>query len=185
MYKRQDENGQFLITGITPVKHDIQVSKAGFQSQTLSIDVPSQRLKDITPKSPISLQPMSLTPIPIATAQLVPTPKATPGLTPIPTRRPGLITDFETWGTWTRGEENWGTFTQSEEQVSGGSYSGKFTYNFPVDPNNYLVYRQTIPIAGQPTALKIMVYGDGSGNFLNTWVQDANCLLYTSPSPRD
>ena len=100
-------------------------------------------------------------------------PKATATPSPL-----GLIADFETWGTWTRGVETWGTFTQSTEQVVGGSYSGKFIYAFPAVPNNYLVYRQTTPIAGQPSALKIMVYGDGSGNYLNAWVQDANNQLW-------
>jgi hypothetical protein len=176
-----DTNGQFLITGIAPGKHNVLISKAGFETQTLSsFEVPRQRLKDMTKESPIVLRPISLTPTATPTARAIPVRTATPGLTPITVRTatPGLITDFETWGTWRRGDQAWGTFTQSQEQVSGGSYSGKFTYNFPAVADNFLVYRQTIAIAGQPAALKIMVYGDGSGNYLNAWVQDANGQIW-------
>lgn len=161
---KADENGQFLVTGLTPGNHNIQFSKAGFQTQSLPVDVPSQRLMEVTQ---INLK--AATPTPNATA--------IPKRTPAPSR-PGLITDFENWGTWKRGDEAWGTFTQSKEQVYAGSYSGKLTYSFPATSNNYLVFRQTISIAGQPVALRIMVYGDGSGNFLNAWVQDANGQLW-------
>ena len=71
-----------------------------------------------------------------------------------------------------------GTFTQSKEQVYAGSYSGKITYNFPAVSNNYLVFNQSIPIAATPAALKIMVFGDGSNNFLNAWVKDAKGLVW-------
>jgi hypothetical protein len=161
---KADDNGQFLVTGLAPGKHNIQFSQAGFQTQSLPVDVPSQRLVEATQ---INLK--AATPTAVATA--------TPKRTPTPTHL-GLITDFETWGTWKRGDEAWGTFTQSKEQVYAGSYSGKLTYSFPATSNNYLVFRRTISIAGQPAALRIMVYGDGSGNFLNAWVQDANGQLW-------
>ena len=126
---------------------------------------------------------MDISKLAVATAPTVPThatPTQPPTRTPsrVATIRPELITDFEAWGTWTRGNEAWGTFTQSQEQVYAGSYSGKFIYNFPAVSNNYLVFRQVIPIDRQPSALRIMVYGDGSGNFLNAWVQDANDQLW-------
>lgn len=161
---KADENGQFLVTGLTPGNHNIQFSKVGFQTQSLPVDIPSQRLVEVTQ---INLKAAAPTPVATATPKRTPTPS-----------RPGLITDFETWGTWKRGDEAWGTFTQSKEQVYAGSYSGKLTYSFPATSNNYLVFRRTISIAGQPAALKVMVYGDGSGNFLNAWVQDANGQLW-------
>lgn len=191
-----DENGQFLIIGLEEGEHTIQLTKADFKTQTLSINVDKQRLIDITKNSPISLQPLDLTPIPKVTRGLTSIPKATPGLTPIPKatatptpipkatptptpiRRPGLITDFETWGTWRRGDQAWGTFTQSKEQVYIGANSGKITYGFPASSDNFVVFLQTIPIPGQPASLKIMVYGDGSASFLNAWVQDANNQLW-------
>ena len=141
---------------------------------------PSQEPVGTTLESPTPPPPPTPTTTPTIIAPTpTPVPTTPPSPTPAPTRtplpsRPGLIADFETWGNWTRGNEAWGTFAQSQEQAAAGSSSGKFTYNFPAVPNNYLVYRRTLPIAGQPAALQIMVFGDGSGNFLNAWVQDAN-----------
>ncbi|RME50270.1 MAG: hypothetical protein D6790_21455, partial [Caldilineae bacterium] len=37
---------------------------------------------------------------------------------------------------------------------------------------NFVVFLQSLPISGQPTALTAWVYGDGQGNFFNAWVQD-------------
>lgn len=92
---------------------------------------------------------------------------------------PGLIADFETWGTWKRGDEPWGTFVQSSDQQYDGKFSGKLVYDFPAGTaNNYVVFRRTIPITGQPTALRSQVFGDGSQHFLNAWVQDANGQLW-------
>ncbi len=95
--------------------------------------------------------------------------------------KPGVLTSFEPFGTWRRGDEAWGTFTQSTEQARSGSYSGKFDYDFPAnvpDDRNYVVFMQTIPIGGEPQELTAQVYGDGSGNFLNTWVKDASGQLW-------
>lgn len=89
-----------------------------------------------------------------------------------------LITDFEQFGAWKRGDEAWGVFEQSGEQAVSGRSAGKFTYDFPAAENNYIVYRNTLPITGQPNALGIQVYGDGSTHFLNAWVQDANGQLW-------
>ena len=106
-----------------------------------------------------------------AASKKLPTPK------PV-AKRPGEITGFETWGAWKRGDEAWGTFTQSKEQVYAGSFSGKIAYRFPAVSNNYLVFSQGFPIAATPAALKIMVFGDGSHNFLNAWVKDAKGLVW-------
>src|SRR5690606_23663777 len=87
-----------------------------------------------------------------------------------------MVTDFESFGTWRRGDETWGDFVQSGEQVYAGSYSGKLTYDFPANipgDRNYVVFLRTIPIAGTPDRLEMQVYGDGSGSFLNVWVKDA------------
>ena len=89
------------------------------------------------------------------------------------------VTDFENWGTWKRGDEAWGTFTQSADQKQSGRFSGKFEYSFPAgEPNNYVVFRRTLPIAGKPAALRLQVLGDGSTHFLNTWIQDAKNQLW-------
>lgn len=87
---------------------------------------------------------------------------------------PVAITGFEQWGTWRRGDEAWGTFAQSGEQVADGNSAGKLEYAFQAGAaNNYVVFRTDLPISGQPSALQVQVYGDGSTNFLNAWVKDA------------
>mgnify|MGYP001424556479 CR=1 FL=1 len=87
-----------------------------------------------------------------------------------------IITDFERWGTWRRGDEPYGSFTQAQEQKYGGRFSGKFTFDLPANRSNFVVYRPVpaIPIPGRPDGLRIWVYGNGSGVFLNVWLEDAN-----------
>lgn len=80
-----------------------------------------------------------------------------------------LITDFEQWSAWRRGDEPWGAFVQSDEQRRSGKSAAKLSYDFPSnEPNNYVVFLRTLPIAGQPDALRAQVYGDGSTHFLST-----------------
>jgi WD40-like Beta Propeller Repeat len=83
--------------------------------------------------------------------------------------------DFEDFGTWRIGDEHYGTFTQSAQQRHSGQFSGKLAYQLPAVAKNYVVFRR-IPaatISGRPEALKLWVYGDGSGHFLNAWVRDS------------
>jgi hypothetical protein len=92
-----------------------------------------------------------------------------------------LIANFETFGTWRRGDETWGEFRQSSQEVYAGSYAGALTYDFPANvpgDRNYVVFRRALPIAGQPDELEIAVFGDGSENFLNVWVQDASGQIW-------
>jgi hypothetical protein len=85
------------------------------------------------------------------------------------------VLDFESFGYWKVGDQHYGTLTQSSEQAHSGSYSAKLAYNFPVVDQEYVVFLSPsgVPLAGQPSALTLWVYGDGSGHFLNTWVKDA------------
>lgn len=109
-----------------------------------------------------------------AAAQAVATPAA-------PRAGVAIVTDFESFGTWRRGDETWGEFAQSDEQVYAGSYAGELTYNFPANipgDRNYVVFLRTIPIAGAPERLEMQVYGDGSGSFLNVWVKDAAAQVW-------
>lgn len=87
-----------------------------------------------------------------------------------------LITDFESFGTWRRGDETWGEFRQSSAEVYSGRYAGELSYDFPANvpgDRNYVVFLRSMPIAGEPDALEMRVYGDGSESFLNIWVKDA------------
>ncbi|MCB8985632.1 MAG: protein kinase [Ardenticatenaceae bacterium] len=120
-----------------------------------------------------------------------PTPTRAPSATPAPTRSgnptgsassgPGLPFDFETFGTWVRGDEDNGTFARSTEQSHSGAASAKLSYNFASDGNDYVVFQQNNAIDGRPNALQIWVYGDGSGHFLNAWIQDAEGQTWQVP----
>lgn len=121
-------------------------------------------------------------PAPTATAGPSPTPRPTSPAspTPVPTSppvagSPSVLFNFEGGGSWQRGDEPYGTFTRSGEQAHGGGSSGKLTYDFPAEQVNYVVFRSTQRpgMSGQPTGLTAWVYGDGSGHFLNAWVQDS------------
>ncbi|MEJ2560407.1 MAG: hypothetical protein P8186_30145, partial [Anaerolineae bacterium] len=49
----------------------------------------------------------------------------------------------------------------------------QLTYNFPSPGNDYVIFMQSRPLAGQPNTILAWVYGDGSGHFLNAWIKDA------------
>ena len=86
-----------------------------------------------------------------------------------------MILDFEAFGTWERGNEPYGTFAPSKEKAHEGAGSGKLTYDIPAVDKNYVVFlrKPAAPIPGEPQTLTAWVYGDGSGLFLNAWIQDS------------
>lgn len=94
------------------------------------------------------------------------------------TGSPGLITDFERFGVWTRGDQAWGRFTQTDINPYNGRYSGEFTFDFPASSDNFVVFRQVLPMPGRPDYLSMWVNGDASGSFINAWVQDANGSIW-------
>ncbi|MBN1488204.1 MAG: protein kinase [Anaerolineae bacterium] len=143
-----------------------------------------------TPKATSTSSTGTETATPTATpkATNTPDPNATPTRTPepttpspTPTAAPtssntnpsnALIT-FDPMGTWRRGDQANGEFTQSQEQAHTGTYSGKLTYTFPSSGDDYVVFMRSIGLSGKPNSFGAWVYGDGSGHFLNIWVQDA------------
>ena len=114
--------------------------------------------------------------VPPTPTQASPTPRqtATPTQSPTPVK-PGLILDFEAFGNWERGNEPYGTFAPSKDQAHEGAASGKLTYDIPAVDSNYVVFlrKPAAPIPGEPQTLTAWVYGDGSGLFLNAWIQDS------------
>jgi len=153
----------------------------------------------ITPR-PNDTPTVTVTPSPTleakhtATLTHTPTPTPTPTQTPKATVKPtetstptsevqpspttstassGTFMGFETFGTWLRGDQPYGEFAQSGEQFKGGNYSGKLTYDFPDVADDYVVFTRVINIGGQPNKFSAWVYGDGSGHYLNFWIQDA------------
>jgi hypothetical protein len=85
-----------------------------------------------------------------------------------------VLTSFEQWSPWKRGDQPYGELTQSDEQAKSGRYSAKLTYDFPSKGDDFVVFLNSMRIAGQPGAISTWVYGDGSDHMLNAWIQDAN-----------
>ncbi len=109
----------------------------------------------------------------------------TPSGTPQPIALPQIdeceiLTDFEVFGPWERGDEPYGLFGPSREQVHSGMVSGKLVYQFPT-PEMTMWCSCAIFRSGAGQGSESLVYGDGSGHFLNAWVKDANGELWSFP----
>ncbi len=124
------------------------------------------------PPAETNAPPPTDTEAPPPTATAKPTAKPTASGAARPSA-PGPITDFETFGTWKRGDQANGTFVQSAEQAHSGTYSGKLAYSFPSGANDFVVFAQTFPLGGRPNQISAWVYGDGSKHYLNVWLKDA------------
>ena len=144
--------------------------------------------------TPTSTPSPTITPRPTMTPRKTSTPSATPSVTETPksttatatktpgstlptaipkATSPGAIVTFEQMGTWQRGDQPYGELSQTQEQVYGGSYAAKLTYNFPGTGDDFVVFSQARSLASTPNMFSAWVYGDGSGQFLNLWIQDA------------
>jgi hypothetical protein len=75
---------------------------------------------------------------------------------------------------WHIGDQPYGQISLSSTQVHNGTGACQITYNLPATKDNFVVFRRTPPIGllGQPTGIVAWVYGDGSGKWLNVWMQD-------------
>jgi serine/threonine-protein kinase len=126
----------------------------------------------------VTVIPPTAAPTDTPTSAPTNTPRPTPSPTAVPivaSSKPGVILDFETFGTWRRGDEPYGSFVQSNERKHEGNYSGKLAYEIPAVEKHYVVFERIPPIAipGQPDVLTLWVYGDGSNHYLNAWIQDS------------
>jgi serine/threonine protein kinase len=128
-----------------------------------------------------TVQPTSPPPTEATTTAPTRAPTKAPTTAPQTSSNGGLISDFETFGTWKRGDEPNGTFTQSRDQAKSGTYSGKLSYDFGTSSNDYVVFQQTHVISGQPTRITAVVYGDRSGHFLNVWIKDNGGQVWQVP----
>jgi hypothetical protein len=137
-----------------------------------------------TETPPTSTGVVASTPTVMPTTAVPPTPtntKPAPTKTTGPTAEPGVIADFESFGTWKRGDQANGTFTQSSAQVHQGSKSGKLDYQFGTAGNDYVIFQQAHALAGQPAYITAWVYGDGSGHFFNAWIKDKAGQVWQVP----
>ena len=105
-----------------------------------------------------------------------PKPSATPNETGSASApKPGQFLSFENGiGRWQRGNEPYGELTEDRATVHDGRASAKLAYTFPAVQKNYVVFRSGLALRGDPTGITAWVHGDGSGNFLNVWIEDAD-----------
>jgi len=140
----------------------------------------------LTPLPPTQTPAVVVITVLAPTSTPAPTPTIAPSDTPRPAAtvapqataapaKPGVVLDFESFGTWKRGDEPYGTFVQSSERKHDGASSGKLAYDVPAADKHYVVFERVpaLPISGQPAALTLWVYGDGSNHYLNGWIQDS------------
>jgi hypothetical protein len=140
----------------------------------------------VDPSATTTPQPTST---PLSTTAPSPTASLLPTNTPSPTKvrattEPGVITNFESFGTWKRGDEPNGTLSQSKAQVHQGSYAAALNYQFNTTGNDYVVFTQSHSLAGQPKRITAWVYGDASGHFVNVWIKDSGGQVWQVPLGR-
>jgi hypothetical protein len=82
-------------------------------------------------------------------------------------------------GTWRRGDQPNGELTQTQEQVKTGSYAARLRYDFPATGEDFVVFVHPVSLAGQPNSVSVWVHGDGSGHYLNAWIQDAQNQIWS------
>jgi serine/threonine-protein kinase len=126
-----------------------------------------------TPKSTATSPPKATFTPGAATA----TPKA-PTITPAPAASGTLFT-FEQMGPWHRGDQPYGDLTQIDKEAHTGNYSARLRYDFPATDQDFVVFVNPTSLAGQPDTVGAWVYGDGSGHYLNVWLQDAQNQIWS------
>jgi len=126
--------------------------------------------------TPMPTRTVRPTATPTVEAVATATPRAAASGSPTPSPAPltsGALIDFEQWGTWRRGDQPYGDLVQTQERVKSGSYAAKLTYDFPAVADDYVVFIRSLSLAGQPNQFGLWTYGDGSGHFVNLWLQDS------------
>jgi hypothetical protein len=85
------------------------------------------------------------------------------------------VLDFETLGSWRRGDQPYGRLSATSAIRHDGHGAAQIDYRFPSDGNDYVIFQREKPVAipGQPYAIGVWVYGDGSGNTIKVWLRDA------------
>ena len=89
--------------------------------------------------------------------------------------RPQVVEGFEQVERWRRVSQPNGTLRLSNERTYQGNGSAEINYNFTTRQNDYVAFERNtpIPMQGQPFAVGLWVYGDGSTHGVKIWIRDA------------
>jgi Tol biopolymer transport system component/tRNA A-37 threonylcarbamoyl transferase component Bud32 len=144
----------------------------------------------VGPSPTVAVAASAPTEAPPTTSAPTSAPTEAPPTTSAPTSAPlppGVVTDFESFGTWVPGDQKYGTLMQSNARVQSGTYSARLDYQFPAIADNYVVLLhkpRALALPGEPGALSLNVFGDGSGHFLNAWIKDSQGEVRAFPFGR-
>ncbi|PDV98428.1 cellulase family glycosylhydrolase [Candidatus Chloroploca asiatica] len=85
-----------------------------------------------------------------------------------------VVDNFETFATWQRVSEPNGTLRPSSRARSGRN-GAELSYNFATTGNDYVAFERqpALPLLGEPYAVGVWVYGDGSPHNLKVLIRDA------------
>jgi polysaccharide biosynthesis protein PslG len=85
------------------------------------------------------------------------------------------LLSFEDLRGWRRTSQPNGSLRLSSAESHSGGTSAELKYSFSTPQNDYVAFEreQPIPLPGQPYALGIWVYGDGSAHGVKVWLRDA------------
>jgi hypothetical protein len=67
------------------------------------------------------------------------------------------------------------TFTNSKKDEK---YSGKLSYNFPTNQNDYIVLTKEVLLYGKPSKIGVWIYGDNSSHLISIRFTDKNDETY-------
>lgn len=86
-----------------------------------------------------------------------------------------VLVDFASVANWRRTSQPNGTLNLSSAHAHSGNASAELSYSFTSRENDYVAFEREQPIAlpGEPYALGIWVYGDGSTHGIKVWIRDA------------
>ncbi|NTW97995.1 MAG: hypothetical protein HGB28_05540 [Oscillochloris sp.] len=85
------------------------------------------------------------------------------------------LLSFDSLRGWRRTSQPNGSLRVSSAQSHSGGTSAELSYSFSTRQNDYVAFEreQPIPLPGQPYALGVWVYGDGSTHGVKVWLRDA------------
>jgi hypothetical protein len=85
------------------------------------------------------------------------------------------VLDFETPGGWVRPSQPNGRIGSTTATAHGGDRAARLDYRFSTRDNDYIVFQcaQRVALPGEPYAIGLWVYGDGSGGSIKVWLRDA------------
>jgi polysaccharide biosynthesis protein PslG len=85
------------------------------------------------------------------------------------------VLNFETPGGWLRPSQPNGRISSTTATAHGGERATRLDYRFTTQENDYIVFQcaQRVALPGQPYAIGLWVYGDGSGGSVKIWLRDA------------